>query len=109
MKAYTDIEQSKKLLELGFGPSTADMVICHFGYMNRVVTKDDFDAAHMENTPCWSLSALLELFDNKAGIAKEYGTWFAYDNEKSHYAKHCDNPLDTAYEMVIWLKENNFI
>ena len=78
-----------------------------FGY-----SKDDaenYKSAKAVYLPCWSLSALLELFDDKAGIAKEYGTWFAYDNGKSHCSEHYDNPLDAAFEMVVWLKETGKI
>lgn len=120
-KISTSIEQSKKLLELGFDVNTADMIWIedYLGYDSDDKRKhgeyrlygDMLIPAYGQNSvPAWSLSALLELFDNKAGIAKDYETlWFAYDNGKSHCSKHYDNPLDAAFEMVVWLKENGKI
>lgn len=94
MKICTTIGQSQKLIELGIDRNTADMC-----WQNNEfpVGFNDEDAV-----PAWSLSALLELFDDKTGIAKEYGMWFAYDNGKSHCDRHCDNPLDAVFEMVCW-------
>ena len=122
-KICTSIDQSKKLIELGIDVNTADI---HYMYRHWEIDEntigsqldasigfdsDFYYGADNGKTyhyiPAWSLSALLELFDDKAGIAKDYGIWFAYDNGKSHCSKHCDNPLDVAFEMVVWLKENN--
>jgi len=105
-KICTTIEQSKKLMELGIDVNTADMYWWYGGKVYYVEAMEDGDFNKESDIPCWSLSALLELIDNKAGIAKEYGTWFSYDNGKSHCGKHCDNPLDAVFEMVVWLLEN---
>ncbi len=108
----TTIEQSKKLVELGIDVNTADMcyrIVAYNPNDTHVYQPYCFVGTLESDIPAWSLSALLELFDDKAGIAKEYGTWFAYDNGKSHCSKHCDNPLDAAFKMVCWLKENGKI
>lgn len=105
-KICTSLEQSNKLIELGINVNTADMY-----YPNRVGIDNYALSIEWKNglpllsqeIPAWSLSALLKLFDDKAGLAKEYGTWFAYDNGKSHCDKHCDDPVDAVFEMVCWL------
>lgn len=110
-KICTSLEQSKKLIELGIDVNTAD--VCwsiDIPDLPTLLAYPITDCDNWENKiPAWSLSALLKLFDDKAGLAKEYGTWFAYDNGKSHCDKHCDDPVDAAFEMVCWLKENEKI
>lgn len=127
-KICTTIEQSRKLIELGVDVNTADMrygYIAPYDYSDRMFDggydevpypKDflkknpDFsEDVYDGEFPAWSLAALLKLFDDKAGIAKEYETWFGYDNGKSHCGKHFDNPLDAAYDMVVWLLDNGYI
>jgi hypothetical protein len=120
-KICTSIEQSKKLIELRIDVNTADMVYLRSyfeetgeynllvgSYHESYAEKEDgtlipvFD----EHIPAWSLSALMNLLDDKAGLAKEYGLWFCYDNGKSHCTKHYQETIDAAFEMIIWLKEN---
>ena len=64
----TTIEQSKKLVELGIDPSTADMYYAatedenkklHYTTPPRVRQTDN--AVYKTDIPAWSLSALLEL------------------------------------------------
>ena len=110
MKSYTDLEQSRKLKKI-LPLESADM---HY-----IIMGDDEDPQTivglgeyigiLPTIPAWSLSALIELFDDKAGLAKDYGLWYCYDNGKSHCTKHYDNPIDAAFEMVCWLKENGKI
>ena len=104
----TDIEQSKKLMELGLNVKTADMfwLVTTEPRLHVLQGEDLHNYDSWENYPAWSLSALLKLLDNKAGLSKEYGTWFAYDNGKSHCGKHCNSPLEAAFDMVCWLLEN---
>ena len=98
-KICTDIEQSKKLIELGIPKNTADMRIGNYvGKSGKVdgtnvhyYTKEESFGAP-EIIPAWSLSALLEL------ILKANGKKTFYSDE---------NPLDDAFETVCWLKENN--
>lgn len=109
----TTIEQSKKLIELGLDADTADMYWEYDsfqGFHRLELFEDGFSKTlNKDDIPAWSLSALMELFDDKVGIAKEYETWFAYDNGKSHCSKHFNNPLDAAFEMVCYLLENKLI
>ena len=103
MKAYTDIEQSKKLAEI-LPIETADMCypkdafeynydkepVCHYSGIGL---------AH----PCWSLTALLSVLPSAT-----------LDSSNDHYYRlHCmerftewhDNPIDACIEMVIKLNE----
>lgn len=131
MKAYTDLEQSKKLAEI----LPLESVDMHYHY--------DFDFDELESIPtiteeepkehfllfpkdipCWSLAALLSLIplsiydeDNYSYELKIdmidkmprfvrledcYHSDFPYDFGK-------DNLLDNVVESIIWLKENGKI
>ena len=59
---YTTIEQSKKLLELGLSPESADM----FWFRDDTEVPKIFPKDMMHNSasvtyPCWSVGALLEM------------------------------------------------
>lgn len=108
IRGYTTLGQSKKLSEI-LPLKSADMHYERvyfegkqsdwFIELGTPIKSDDI-------IPCWSLVALLEQFENAAGLAKDYGLWFCYDNRKSHCTKHYDNPVDAAYEFICWLLEN---
>ena len=120
----TSPEQSKKLVELGIDVNTADMwwaeryegvvtengqyVVAEYPYYYLSLTKPsdtNYSQDTIKDIPAWSLAALLEQLDDAAGLAKDYGLWFCYDNRKSCYTKHYDNPVDACYEMIEKLKE----
>lgn len=130
-KICTSLEQSKKLIELGIDVSTADMFWKN-GVSNQYIqcftpfvsndTNIDFDY----DIPAWSLSALLELmppylFEFERGIDLNIypnlsnKAWHcsympnAVENMKNDKFKQItngDNPIDAAFEMVVWLKKN---
>lgn len=119
-KICTSIEQTKKLIELGIDINTADLTIIdlpiqngdRFKFISSKLPNDTFPSitdGKSEKVPAWSLSVLMNLFDDKAGLAKEYGLWYCYDNGKSHCTKHYENQIDAAFEMICWLKENEKI
>lgn len=64
MKYYTTIEQSKKLLELGMSPESADMLytwdIDNKTYYPLPII-DDKEHDFPSGLSCWSVGALLEL------------------------------------------------
>ena len=123
-KICTSLEQSKKLIELGIDVSTADMFWhrkldgTHSLMVDDIMLKLD--------TPAWSLSALLELmppylFEFERGIdlniypnlsSKAWHCSYmpnAVENMKNDKFKQItngDNPIDAAFEMVVWLKKN---
>ena len=61
---YTTVEQSKKLLELGLNPETADMWWTPLNWQLTeyyVEVKQDGIGTPKNPIPCWSLGALMEL------------------------------------------------
>ena len=114
MKNCTDIEQSKKLAEI-LPLESADMMwddwsLIDEGWKLSVGYYPEIEKDYGRKCyPAWSLAALLEQFEDTAGLAKDYGLWFCYDNRKSHCSKHYDNPVDAAFELICWLLENEKI
>ena len=124
MKSYTDIEQSKKLVEI-LPIESADMAWCNNSikeinytdkYSANLYTvkkmKDAFDKAlvgwdkYWELIPCWSLTALLNELPNGIDVIKEEA-----DTENERYmctiginddiiSTFADNPVDVCVEMI---------
>lgn len=103
IKSYTDLEQSKKLVEI-LPTESADM--CWY-----LATKGNPNAMFNEGynkygdfeIPCWSLAALLSVLPSAT-----------LDSSNDHYYRlHCverftewhNNPVDACVEMVIKLNE----
>ena len=127
MQHYTTIEQSKKLVELGLNPETADMF---YSYGMNIKTKEwSYDAELMVideadklcDIPCWSLGALLELMPKEnENPFKNSNAFIGYGDEKyrcvylngdweSSHQTMGDTPIEAAYNMVCWLLENNYV
>lgn len=117
MKHYTTIEQSKKLLKLGLNSESADM---HYldgkpgilSYQEAMSVKSKYIHSGVDVMPCWSLEALLE------AIPQENCTWALREeksidiqlpNEEEKWTGICDSYLDAAYNIVVWLLENDYI
>ncbi|MBP3732424.1 MAG: hypothetical protein J6I84_04180 [Bacilli bacterium] len=69
---YTTLEQSKKLLELGLNPKSADMWYQHTGisikdgsqkpiYFPMIIRDNESD----DDIPCWTVGALLEIMPDE--------------------------------------------
>ena len=122
-KICTSIEQSKILIELGIDRKTSDMYYwC--GEDLRIgghkAQNDEFDIS------AWSLSALFKMMpfqipeDNKR---YRFRQWKRYNSQGETYCFEYvsdigttlyetyawNDPIDSAFEMVCWLKENNKI
>ena len=112
---YTSLEQSKKLLDLGIDINTADIYLYEGTdgnyYPEFPIERDCGDI------PSWSLNSLLNIIKNrkdcnKVELLSNYASkWVLtttyYDSiwkEKEIIAEYL---LDSAFEMVCWLKENN--
>ena len=103
MKAYTDLEQSKKLAEI-LPLESADM--CYpLPYENE--DKPLLEHGEFGSIPCWSIAALLDILPSST-----------LDSSNDHYYRlHCmerftewyDNPIDACYEMIIKLHELNLL
>ena len=118
-KNYTSIEQSKRLLELGLDPKSADMnwhdmpgigkFVRAFPYVHENGATEGF-------LPCWSVGALLELmpicnlYDERT---KKYPSRWSFnyngDTMIDYHETSADNIIDAAYDMMVWLLENNYI
>lgn len=112
-KICTDIKQSQKLVELGLDVNTADFMWEYnpdketYGNKPTIIPIDDY--IFINDIPVWSISSLMNLLDDNAGLAKDYGFYYCYDNGKSHCTKHYQEAIDAVFEMVCWLKENGKI
>ena len=126
-KAYTDLDQSKKLAEI-LPVESADMCfnISQRTNMPPLMTpyckfKEFFN---MEETPdflipCWSLVALLDILNNRAYSIDEdasvslssYKTiqWYLGINNSDLEFISKDNPVDACYEMILKLHEQNLL
>ena len=131
IKAYTDLEQSKKLAEI-LPLESADM---HYNnvsikginyvdehraelmeYNRAIEVLSKYTVNHLfEVIPCWSLAALLDVLPNSTDIIKEEA-----DTENEHYmctAGNKDyiittfgkNPIDACYELILKLNEQKFL
>ena len=122
---WTNLEQSKKLLELGVNPQSADMGICVcVDESERYLPIDDW-ALHKNGEygtkfyPSWSVGALIDLMPQeiysltnyRLSLTKEgieyvnpnrLGVFFCFYEVKTTL-------LDACFKMVVWLIENKYI
>lgn len=125
MKAYTDLEQSKKLAEI-LPIESADMF-----YYKDAVTKEDNPRVmnysqvpknkSMYYFPCWSLAALLNIIPVTAECKDmflrlridkgptgydEYAIWYDdLTNLSTDIEAEADNFVDACYEFILKLHE----
>ena len=113
---YTTVEQSKKLVELGLNPDTADMF-----YSRRPTGKSDYSIfpdfkseGRLEvftkvDLPCWSLGALLKLIPNYQLQTQDKGVGILFGCRKELKIIEASTANEAVYNMVIWLLENGYI
>ena len=104
MKAYTNLEQSKKLAEfLPFESADMQWIIDGLGEPFPFPVDDKVNE-HEE--PCWSLTALLDVLPHGTRLLKSV-TDDAYhcDCPKENIDKWFDNPIDAAFEIIVKLHE----
>jgi len=125
MNHYTTIEQSKKLLELGLNPGTADMHYIKIIRENDVIYMPELLYEDKEyDIPCWSLGALLEVMPKSledevnyyeitvyySGIGCEwYLGYITIDMRRTLEVFHNTSLIEAAYNMVVWLIENKYL
>jgi hypothetical protein len=119
MKAYTDIEQSKKLAEI-LPLESADMnwhELPSIGFFARAFQYKLDNGATEGLFPCWSLTALLSVLC-RAELEKDYATWDDSINlfyrvkvykPDVYVTNWQDNPVDACYEMILKLHELNLL
>lgn len=114
MKAYTDLEQSKKLAKIlpiesanmswvstGLGKPFARTIPCH--------------GNPEEISPCWSLAALLDILPypslSKDRLGSNKVGWMVSVYPDNSRLDSCwyDNPIDACYEMILLLHEQKLL
>lgn len=109
MKAYTDIEQSKKLAEI-LPLESADMCYVNDGTAIKIdanpytIRYSMWKDCVVEIIPCWSLSALLDALPNGNMLVKTTDGKY-YCIVEDIMTKHYDNPLDACYKTILELKK----
>lgn len=122
IKAFTDIEQSKRLAKI-LPIESADMYYPWYieedrdniksGHRISIPSVGNF--IHKVNIlPCWSLAALIDLcptINGKQPIltrGKLTSLWYCYYEDEIDTQTY-DNPIDACYEMIIRLNELNLL
>lgn len=114
IRAYTTIEQSKKLAEI-LPHDSADMF--HFihevdtvGFGYKEDAKEFYSKTEFEYLPCWSLTALLGVLPNGIVMNKDS------KNGKYHFSSTyigtyvtTDNPIDACYKIIVKLHKLNLL
>lgn len=122
MQHYTTIEESKKLLELGLNPESADMYYKLVYDEDHMISTYEADivpfkfCGRRKALPCWSLGALLEILEYPQIFKDRLGdedVWFCkcYINgwKEMHQSSAESTPIEAAYSMVCWLIENGYL
>ena len=107
IKAYTDLEQSRKLAEI-LPIESADMYYSKHSlenYYSPIPLIGKYSNIR-NDIPCWSLAALLKLIPNFNMFKRTIECRIETTN---HLVDKACEPIDAAFEMICWLKENNKI
>ena len=133
-KICTSIEQSKKLLELGLNPDTADMCYCPIMDIDSMSNTgflkipdchpfSEVKDCKVQYLPAWSLSALLDFLKNNInnhstyemvylpstfdGRGKHLYNTFRFSIDDTDFQKdvYTEDALDAVFEMVKLLFE----
>ena len=110
IKAYTDLEQSKKLAEI-LPLESADMYWWSSGKRYYIESIDDGDFNEREgHVRAWSLAALLDILPN--GIVMNKDSQNGRYHFSSKYVRTyvtADNPIDACVAMIEKLHELNLL
>lgn len=110
MKSYTDLEQSKKLVEF-LSLESADMswVSCDDGKQKYYQAENKKIILNYEKKhwlPCWSLTALLNILPEPDLVQNHEGLWMlkVWDTKGFPWSVGgYINPIDACYSMIIKL------
>ena len=123
MKHYTTIGESKKLLELGLNPETADMCYDEDYWAENIAYRNIALNDRNEYLPCWSLCALSEMLpeditdseDNYPLVISKSNKGWSVSYSTPYYRNYgvyeeCGETLiEAVYGMIVWLIENDYI
>lgn len=107
MKAFTDLEQSRKLVAGILPPESADMYWWYSGKRYYIESMDDGDFNEKVDIPAWSLTALLYVMPNPS-LHQVTDGWRCdcYDKDDNLLAMcYGENPIDACYKMILDLHE----
>lgn len=129
MNYFTSIEQSKKLVELGIDPNTADMWYSlddedpEYSFVNAEEPPFEWEEITIYDRalPCWSTGALINLLPSELTVKDE--TYFLFIDVKcktilyKSYNKYwqefpsfvSDTFIDNIILVIKWLKENKYL
>ena len=117
VKICTSLEQSKRLVELGLDSKTADMF--YKGSSNSDpysgARSIEFEDDYYEENIAWSLSRLLVIIRDYQCVwlgANDVASWvteFNLGSGKHYTTDPTTDPLDAAYNCLVWLIENGKI
>ena len=121
---WTNLEQSKKLLELGVNPQSADMgIYIYADDSERYLPIDDW-ALHKNGEygtkfyPSWSVGALIDLMPQSIGVPTLYflcvtKLYVEYANAINgvmcYYSTEENGLIDACCKMIVWLIENKYV
>lgn len=113
---HTTIEQSKRLVELGLDPRSADMFWdtlgeCHVDNHHIIaeVTKDNGFDLQRDVYPAWSLDALLKVFPFPYQISRSRDGSIRFMLLNFKRQDTFDTELEAVYTMVVQLLEDDLI
>lgn len=128
----TTSSQSRRLLECGVDPKTADMVWTRFEsdgeQYERLDVMDGFayEISALRPIPAWSLSTLLsllpkEIYDESGDsfyfslakefpLSEEYGAAYipCWDKGDALVRKRDNDPIEACVQLIEWLTANNY-
>lgn len=110
IKSYSDLQQSSKLAEI-LPLESADMCfIAHSELIN--IHEPFYKKADKEDTPCWSLSALLNVLDFPSLTQNKEDEWeiCVIDKDNDGYIEMtASNPIDACYELILKLHKRKML
>lgn len=110
IKAYTDIELSRKLAEI-LPLESADMYYSNHSlenYYSPIPHIGNYSAMH-DQIPCWSVAALLEVIRNNGRYELQMYEGGYYFEANGFMTESYFNSVDACYEMIIKLYELNLL
>lgn len=115
MKAYTNLEQSKRLAEflpLESADTIWDLTIPDLPTIRAIPYEDsDYNNKYLNIMPAWSLAALIDILafpqlsKDTLGSGKVGWMVSVYPDNCRYDSCWHDNPVDACYEMIIKLHE----
>lgn len=106
-KAFTSLEQSKKLAEI-LPLESADMRYVSFGDTHPWIWNEEVKLLEKGSVPCWSLAALLSVLPQPHLERYDENTWIcSVFNKDNHFIDNAskNDPVDACYEMILKLHE----